>query len=308
MGVKSGEEGGRKSSSQPRAARASRMPAAADGRSDDPARPPAPAAGSAPAPPRGTSGRSPSPSPSRSARARAGRRGSMPPPTGCSSRGCAAPIRSPVGGGAPTQPESRVKAICVPLSSTKTNRWGSSWATASRQAVRASSSRSLAASDFFSASSPGGAGPATSLPRSPAARGARPTRRSAPVPWHPAPLPAARRIASCSPRIARGRPGIGLRARPSHAVARRRASPWSPPPYSGERLLAGADRPPPLAPSVLSGRSNRHACPSVHYVSCLPLFFARCCSRRDRIATDGKLLACLSTLALKEMVRRREHR
>ncbi len=62
------------------------------------------------------------------------------------------------------------------------------------------------------------------------------------------------------------------RARPSHAVARRRASPWSPPPYSGERLLAGADRPPPLAPSVLSGRSNRHACPSAQHVSCLPLF------------------------------------
>ena len=54
----------------------------------------------------------------------------------------------------------------VPLSSTKTSCSGSSWATAARQAVRASSSRSLAASVFFYASSPGGGSPATSSPRS----------------------------------------------------------------------------------------------------------------------------------------------
>src|SRR5262249_4130499 len=41
------------------------------------------------------------------------------------------------------------------------------------------------------------------------------------------------------------------RARPSRAVAPPRASRSSPPPQSGERLLAWADRWPPLAPVVL---------------------------------------------------------
>ncbi len=72
-------------------------------------------------------------------------------------RGTAPPARRLCG----AQPYSRVKAMWVPLSSTKTNCSGSRWATASRQAVRAASSRSLAASAFFCASSPGAAAPAT---------------------------------------------------------------------------------------------------------------------------------------------------
>ena len=212
MGVKSGEEGGRKSSSQPRAARASRMPAAADGRSDDPARPPAPAAGSAPAPPRGTSGRSPSPSPPRSARARAGRRGSMPPPTGCSSRGCAAPIRSPVGGGAPSQRAVSRRYACRFRRQRRTTGGRAGQPPRAKRCVPPRRARSLPAT-FFLRPAQAVQGPphrclAHLLPVVLGPPGAVLQYRG-----HPAPLPAARRIASCSPRIARGRPGIGLRAR-----------------------------------------------------------------------------------------------
>ena len=62
----------------------------------------------------------------------------------------------------------------------------------------------------------------------------------------------ARRIASCSPRIARCGPGLACaRASRSRAVAPQRVSRWSRRRRSGERLLAWADRLPPLAPSAL---------------------------------------------------------
>src|SRR5215470_6120369 len=118
-----------------------------------------------------------------------------------------------------------------------------------------------AASVFFSASSPGGGWPARCSLRSAAGRSARPTRRSAPAPWHRGPLPAA----SATPPPARGQCGGDSRewvcapASRSRGLAPRHVSRYSRTRESGERLLAGADRRPPLAPGVLSGRSNRHA-------------------------------------------------
>ncbi len=148
----------------------------------------------------------PYPSLPRSSRARADHRGRAPPPTWCSCRGCAVPIRWPAGHAAPSH-SSRVREMFVPLSSTKTSCSGSSWAAASRQAVRASSSRSLAASVFFYASSPGGEWPATSSLHSAAGRGAPPTRHSAPAPWRRRPPPAA----PAMPPPARGQCGAGSR-------------------------------------------------------------------------------------------------
>jgi len=56
------------------------------------------------------------------------------------------------------QAYSGVMRVCVPRSSTKTNRPAGMAAVSSRQRVRAASSRSLAISDFFYASTrPGGA-------------------------------------------------------------------------------------------------------------------------------------------------------
>src|SRR5262249_51414313 len=55
--------------------------------------------------------------------------------------------------------------------------------------------------------------------------------------------------------------------------------PYSRPHESGERLLAWADPQPPLAPSVLLGRSNRHAYLTILHNLCLPLLLASCSKR-----------------------------
>ncbi len=165
----------------------------------------------------------------------------------------------------------------MPLSSTKTNCCGSRWATAARQAVRASSSRSLAASVFFYASSPGGGSPATSSPRSVLPLVLRPPGavlqhgriwcRFQPRPQQGLLLPPNRR----------GPPGIGVRAAtPSRAAAPRSASPWTLSRQSAGRLLAWADPRPPPGPNALVGRSNRLACPPTPHYPCLPLLPASC--------------------------------
>jgi hypothetical protein len=169
-----------------------------------------------------------------------------------------------------------------PLSSTKTNCSGSSWVTAVRQAVRASSSRSLAASAFFYGSSPGDGSPATSSLHSAVGRSAPPTRRSAPRRLHQG-MPEAVPVRSPpgpSQCAVDSRGWVCAPATPSPALAPPPVSRWSPRRQSGERLLAWADPQPPLVPVVLSGRSNTLAYQRLLQNLCLPSPLASC-SRRE---------------------------
>jgi hypothetical protein len=169
-----------------------------------------------------------------------------------------------------------------PLSSTKTNCSGSSWVTAVRQAVRASSSRSLAASAFFYGSSPGDGSPATSSLHSAVGRSAPPTRRSAPRRLHQG-MPEAVPVRSPpgpSQCAVDSRGWVCAPATPSPALAPPPVSRWSPRRQSGERLLAWADPQPPLVPVVLSGRSNTLAYQRLLQNLCLPSPLASCFRRR----------------------------
>src|SRR5262249_29704170 len=135
-----------------------------------------------------------------------------------------------------------------------------------------------AASVFVSASSPGGGSLATWSLHSAAARSAPPTRRSAPRRWHWEPLPAAPAtpLPARVPWAAGSQEWACARVSRSRGLAPRRGSRCSRKRYSGERLLAWADPPPPLAPGVLSGRSSTHAYPRSLHNSCLPLLLASC--------------------------------
>jgi hypothetical protein len=94
---------------------------------------------------------------------------------------------------------------------------------------------------------------ATSSLRSTAGLDAPPTRHSVPRRSHPAPLAAAHATLPPAPvqYDAGSREWACVPASPSRAAGPPRVSPYSPRLQTGERLLAWADRPPPLAPSAL---------------------------------------------------------
>src|SRR5262249_55032215 len=109
----------------------------------------------------------------------------------------------------------------------------------------------------------------------------RPTRHRAPRRGPPGRPPAA----PASPPPARGQGDGDSRewgyapARRSRVLAPAPVAPYARPRARGARLRAGADRRPPRAPRVLSGRPPRPADPIALHKSCLPLLLASCCNR-----------------------------
>ena len=222
IGVQSGDYGGKKSSAQPRASRPGECWRPC-GRSDYRAPRPAPAAASARAAPRCTTRRCaihrPLDQPGH-VQAVGGERRHQ--------RGVLARVarHAPVArrSGVPSRRVGSARCACRFRRQRRTPR-DRPPGDASRHAARAASSRSLAASDFFSASSPRRCSArhmVASLSCCPwcSAHQAQCSKTVA----SGAAASRARRSASCSGPIARGRPGIGLRAsEPVCAAAPRRA-------------------------------------------------------------------------------------